>query len=78
MNDAPEFQHINREVGMYFDQRLSKDAEENFLKKVENDPDYSEAFNREKSIRTHIRNGVKRSHVSPDFIQSIKEKIRIV
>jgi hypothetical protein len=75
---ANSYNEIRKEVDMYFDNELTPTAQESFLKRVNLDPDYSRAFDREKNFRNFIKTNVRRPSVSPDFIQNIKNKIRIV
>ena len=70
-------QSIRKEVGLYFDRDLSDSAQQNFLDKVKSDPAYRATFNREKNVREILKNSVQRTAVSPDLIQSIKNRIKI-
>ena len=67
---------IKREVGLFFDQELSRDAQKDLLNKVDHNPVYRSAFNRERNVRELLRSSVQRTSVSPDLIQSIKDRIR--
>jgi ABC-type phosphate transport system ATPase subunit len=78
MKKQQDFQEIRRQVGMYFDQALTKDDEQNFLQKIRTNPNFNQEFERERTIREHLRKCVKRPNVSANLIQSIKDKIRIV
>lgn len=63
---------------MYFDQALNKEDERSFLQMVHTNPSFNREFEREKTIREHLRKCVRRPNVPANLIQSIKEKIRIV
>jgi hypothetical protein len=63
---------------LYFDNALSEDDQRELMSEVQKDPKCQREFTKEKSFRDFIRNNVKRSSVSPDLIQSIRDKIRIV
>jgi len=78
MENQHKFQEIRRQVGMYFDQALNQDDERNFLQMVRSNPNFNREFEREKTIREHLRKCVKRPNVPANLIQSIKDKIRIV
>ncbi len=78
MKNGEDLQMIRRQVGMFFDHALNQEDEKKLLERVEHDPVYNRAFNREKSIREHIKNHVHRPGVSPDLIRSIKDHIRMV
>lgn len=68
---------MKQEVGLFFDRGLSHNHQKDVLKKVETDPMYRAAFNREKNVRELLKNSVQRPTVSPDLIKSIKSKIRL-
>ena len=78
MENQTNFHEIRRQVGMYFDQALNKEDERNFLHMVNSNPKFNREFERERTIREHLRKCVKRPNVSANLIQSIKDKIRIV
>ena len=78
MENQTNFHEIRRQVGMYFDQALNQEDERNFLQKVHSNPKFSREFERERTIREHLRKCVRRPNVSANLIQSIKDKIRIV
>ena len=69
---------VKKEVGLFFDHQLSQDARKDFLSKVDNNPVYRNTFIREKNVRELLRSNVQRPSVSPDLIQSIKDRIRKV
>ena len=77
-HDTNSYNSIRREVDMYFDNELSPDAQESFLLRVNQDPDYGRAFKQESKFRDFIKTNAKRPSVSPDLIQNIKNKIRVV
>lgn len=73
--------HLNdfrQRVNLYFDNALSEEDQKELMSEVQHDPKCQREFTKEKSFRDFIRNNVKRSSVSPDLIQSIRDKIRIV
>lgn len=78
MENQHNFYEIRRKVGMYFDQALNQEDERNFLQMVNSNPSFNREFERERTIREHLRKCVKRPCVSANLIQSIKEKIRVV
>jgi len=69
---------IRQQIDLYFDNALSPEDQQVLLSQVECDHKCSKLFNKEKSFRNYIKQNVKRSSVSPDLIQSIKERIKIV
>ena len=68
---------IRQRINLYFDNALSPEDQQDLLHKVECDNKCSKLFTKEKNFRDYIKNNVKRSSVSPDLIQSIKERIRV-
>jgi len=68
---------IRQRINLYFDNALSVEDQQDLLHKVECDNKCSKLFTKEKNFRDYIKNNVKRSSVSPDLIQSIKERIRV-
>ncbi len=77
MKNEDHLQEIRRQVDMFFDHALSLDDERSLLERVQQDPTYQRVFSHEKTMRDHLRNHVHRPGVSPDFIQSIKDHIRM-
>jgi hypothetical protein len=77
MKNGDHFQEIRRQVDMFFDHALSLEDEKTLLERVRQDPAYHQVFSHEKSMREHLKNRVLRPGVTPDFIQSIKDHIRM-
>ena len=69
-------QSIREEMGLYFDNNMTPDAQESFLSKVNANPKFRTTFNREKNVRELLRNKVQRTSVSPDVIETIKNRIK--
>lgn len=68
---------FRKEIGLFFDNQLDQNAQMSFISKVENNSFMKSTFDREKNVRELLRNSVQRSHVSPDLIKSIKNKIKL-
>jgi hypothetical protein len=77
MKNGHHLNEIRRQVDMFFDHALSLDDEKHLLNQVGQDPTYNQVFNREKNMRENLRNRVHRPGVTPDFIQSIKDHIKM-
>jgi hypothetical protein len=77
MKNGDHLQEIRRQVDMFFDHALSLDDEKNLLDRVQQDPTYKQVFSHEKNIREHLKSRVHRPGVSSEFIQSIKNHIRL-
>ncbi|NND05947.1 MAG: hypothetical protein HKN87_06170 [Saprospiraceae bacterium] len=74
LNDYEDFR---KKVDMMLDKALTKEAEEQVLKSVENNPEYEQLLKNERDFRAFVRGQVVRPKVTPEFIQSIKDKVRI-
>ncbi len=78
MDHRENFQQIKQRIGLYFDNELNPQDQDDLLSLVQNDARCSKMFNKEKNFRDFIKNNVKRPSVSPDMIQSIRDRIKIV
>lgn len=78
MKNHRNIDEFRQQVSLYFDNELSREDEKKFLKKVNDDPKCGKVFNKEKSFRDFIKSNVTRPAVSPDLIQTIKNKVRVV
>lgn len=68
---------IQKRVTLYFDNALGERERNELLEQVNQDPNCSKIFNKEKNFRAFIKDKVKRPNVSSDLIQNIMNKIRI-
>lgn len=71
-------QDLRQRIDMYFDNELDDTSCQSLLSKVQTDPRCSKLFNKEKNFREYIKTNVKRSTVSADLIQNIKDSIRVI
>lgn len=69
--------NLRQQIDLYFDNALTPEDQKDLLHKVECDQTCSQLFQKEKTFRDYIKNNVKRSSVSADLIQSIKDRIRV-
>jgi hypothetical protein len=76
MNDLNRDPHLKKQVEMYFDQALDPQSRDEFLQKVNTDPTYQQAFEREQSMRNQIKAHVYRPDNSSQLIKAIKNQIR--
>lgn len=67
--------YFSQQVNLYFDNRLTKDSEQNLMDAVNNDSVCSKVFNSEKQFRDFIKSNAKRPSASEDLIKSIKSKL---
>ena len=78
MKNQDNFQQIRQKINLYFDNALDKEDEKNLLHQIDEDPRCHKIFHKEKNFRDFIKTNVKRSAVSPDLIQTIRDRIRVV
>ena len=76
MNDLNQDPTLKKQVEMYFDQVLDPQTRDEFLNKVNTDPHYQQAFEREQSIRDSIKAHIYRPVNSNQLIKAIKNQIR--
>ena len=77
MKNGDHLEEVRRQVDLFFDHALSLEDQRVLLERVQQDPMYQQVFSHEKTIREHLKNHIHRPGVSPDFIQSIKDHIRM-
>jgi hypothetical protein len=68
---------LKKQIHLFLDNELPKDEASELINLMELDPRTSQIYNSEKDFRAFVKNNVKRSTVSEDFAQNIKDKIRI-
>ena len=78
MREHVDLHRFQEKVDLYFDKALSQSDEKDLLHDVENDSSCQKVFEQTQNYRSFIKNKVHRPSISPDFIESIKDKIRIV
>lgn len=78
MKNRNNFHEIRDRINLYFDNALSSDDEKDLMKEVSHNPKCNKLFQKEKTFRNFLKNNVTRPSVSPDLIQSIKDRIRVV
>ena len=78
MKNRDHLQEFRTRVSLYFDNELNADDERKLLNEVDHDSKCNKIFKKEKVFRDFIKNNVRRSSVSPDLVQSIKDQIRVV
>ncbi len=71
------FNDLRNKINLYFDNQLDHQDQKELLSKVDVDPQCSKLFNKEKSFRDFIKNNVKRSTVSPEFIRNLRDRIQV-
>jgi len=72
-----DYNNLQKRITLYFDNALNDTDKQNLLSQVNDDPKGHQLFEKEQHLRDIIKSHVKRPSASPDFIQSIKDKIKI-
>ncbi|MCB0687379.1 MAG: hypothetical protein KDC53_12675 [Saprospiraceae bacterium] len=77
MRAPSDFTDFRKKVDMMLDKALTKEAEEEVMNRIKDNPAYEQMLNNERNFRDFVRGNVVRPKVTPEFIQSIKDKVRI-
>ena len=77
MRAPNDFRDFRKKVDMMLDNALTKEGEEEVMNKIKDTPAYEQMLNNERNFRDFVRGSVVRPKVTPEFIQSIKDKVRI-
>lgn len=77
MRAPNDYEDFRKKVDMMLDRALTKEAEEEVMRSIEDNPAYEKLLHNERNFREFVRHSVVRPKVTPEFIQSIKEKVRI-
>lgn len=77
MRNTPDQTDLYRRMNMFLDNELSMEDERKLLEEIQSNPAFYELLNQERSFREFIKSRIQRRKVSPNLIESIKEKIRI-
>ena len=72
-----DLQDFRKQVDLYLDRALNTEDEKELLNRITHDPSCGRVLSKEQNFRNFIKNNVKRQEVTPDFIQAIKNKIKI-
>ncbi len=77
MRGPNDYQELRQNVDLILDKALTREAQNEVMKKVEGDPEFEKAMKTERTFREFVRKNVTRPKVTPEFIQSIKDQVRI-
>lgn len=69
---------LTEKVKRLVDNQLSKEDEKALLKEIKDNPTIMDILKREQSFKEYLKMKLNRKKVSPNLIQNIKDKIRIV
>ncbi len=68
---------LRQQIHLFLDNELPKEDQQNLIDKMGSDPRFINIMKKEQDFRDFVKNNVKRSSVSADFIQNIKDRISI-
>jgi hypothetical protein len=77
MRSFDSVKSLRQQINLLLDNELPKEDQQNLIIRMESDPRCNKIFNREKDFRDFVKNNVRRPSVTPDFIQNIKDRIRL-
>jgi hypothetical protein len=75
MKQNNHLDHFSHQVNLYLDNELSKEDEQNLLKRAGSDPSCNGLLNNEKTFRDYVRYNLKRSIASVELINNIKNQV---
>ena len=75
MKNIDKQDELQKQVGMYFDQALDPQSKDEFLQKVNSDPQYQQAFQHEQLMRDNLKKMIHRPGDPSQLIQAIKNQI---
>jgi len=78
MRSPEDFLEFRRKVDMMLDNALSHEDEKEIMNHVRANPEYGRFLENEKNFRHFVKENVVRPKVSSDFIESIRQKVRII
>lgn len=68
---------LRQQIDLFLDNELPKEDEVSLIQHMENDPKSNKIYIDAIHFREFVKNNVKRPSVTPDFIQSLKERINL-
>lgn len=77
MSSFSSTKSLRHQIDLFLDNELSKDAQANLIQMIEGDARFNKIIEDEKYFREFVKNNVKRQSVTPDFIQNLKERIKL-
>ncbi len=66
---------LTQKITLYLDGELSTEQERELLMELKKNPQYMQLLNKEQNFRQFVKSRIQRKPVSPNLIQSIKDKI---
>ena len=69
---------LRKQINLYFDNALANEEATSLIEHIKSNPRAEDMFNKEKTFRDYIKTNFKRSNVSSNLIEAIKNKINIL
>lgn len=76
MGNFNESLTLRRKISMFLDNELPKDIYNQVAESIESDAVAGRILRKEKDFKEFVKNNIKRPEVSPQLVESIKNKIR--
>lgn len=73
-----KIQELTKRVRMLVDNELTKEAENQLLEEIQDNPSIMDILKREQSFKDYLKSKLVKKKVSPTLIQNIKDKIRVL
>ena len=77
MRSFDSVKSLRQQINLFLDNELPKEEEVNLIQYMENDPRSNKIYIKEKDFREFVKNNVRRPSVTPDFVQNLKERIKL-
>jgi hypothetical protein len=77
MSSFASVKTLRHQISLFLDNELPKDDQANLIQFMESDARSNKIYNNEKDFRDFVKNNVRRPSVTPDFVQNLKERIKL-
>lgn len=75
MNKKHDPLYYVKKINEYLDNALNENESTDFIKNVQQDPSLNQMLNKERNLRTMLKNQLKRQTVDNSFINSLKQRL---
>jgi DNA-binding phage protein len=75
MNKKHDPLYYVKKINEYLDNALNENESTDFIKSVQQDPSLNQMLNKERNLRTMLKNQLKRQTVDNSFINSLKQRL---
>lgn len=77
MSSFATVKSLRHQINLFLDNELPKDDQANLIQHMKADARCNKIFNKEKDFREFVKNNVRRPSVTPDFVQNLKDRIKL-